>query len=665
MKRISKLLVANRGEIARRVMRTCREMGIGTVAVYADPDADAPFVREADVAVALRGTSSGETYLDIEKVIDTAARTGADAIHPGYGFLSENPEFARRVLDAGLTWVGPRADAIAAMGDKLAAKKRMIEAGVPTLPWLELSGDDFGAVLQGSHDLGFPLLVKAAGGGGGKGMRVVHGEPDLADAIASARREASSAFADDRVFLERYLERARHVEVQIFGDRHGNLVHCFERECSIQRRHQKVIEECPSPAVNDELRQRMGTAAVAAGRAIGYDNAGTVEFMLAPDGEFYFLEVNTRLQVEHPVTEAVTGLDLVREQIRVAEGLPLSFTQDGLALNGHAIEARLYAENPALDFLPTHGRLIRFEPDPALPLRVDSGVETASDVSVHFDPMLAKFIAHAPTRREAAVKLARGLQRLAVHGVTTNRDFLVNVLRSEAFLEGDTFTEFLDVHRPPASLELDDEDLRRALVAAALASHARNRARAAVVTTIPGGWRNNPSQMQQHVYAFGEREVSVSYQPRRDGSFDWEALGQRGHARLLSIEGAAVWFEVEGVRQSVSVVTEGNETWVQGAAGQVHLVEVPRFPEKAVEAVTGGHTAPMPGKIVAVHVQPGDRVARGQVLLILEAMKMEHRILAAEDGVVREVRAELGHQMEAGQLLLVIDGDGDGEGVEA
>jgi propionyl-CoA carboxylase alpha chain len=663
MKRISRLLVANRGEIARRVMKTCREMGIGTVAVYADPDADMPFVREADVAVRLRGTSSGETYLDIDKVIEAASRTGADAIHPGYGFLSENPEFARRVIDAGLAWIGPRPDAIAAMGDKLAAKKRMIEADVPTLPWLEIPAGDFDEALKVGRDLGFPLLVKAAGGGGGKGMRVVHSADDLADAIASARREASSAFGDDRVFLERYLERARHVEVQIFGDRHGNLVHCFERECSIQRRHQKVIEECPSPAVDDELRKKMGAAAVAAGRAIGYDNAGTVEFMLAADGTFYFLEVNTRLQVEHPVTEAVTGLDLVREQIRVAEGLPLSFTQDALAIEGHAIEARLYAENPALDFLPAHGRLVRFEPDPAVLLRVDSGVETGSEVSVHFDAMLAKVIAHAATRREAALKLADGLQRLAVHGLATNRDFLVNVLRSEAFLEGDTFTEFLEAHRPPASRELEDDDLRSALVAAALASHARSRAEAPVLTSIPGGWRNNPSQMQGRVYSFGEREVSVSYQPRRDGSFDYEALDQRGSARLLSIEGARVWIEVDGLRQSVSVVTEGNETWVQGAAGEARLVEIPRFPEKAVEAVVGGHTAPMPGKIVAVHVQPGDRVARGQVLLILEAMKMEHRILAAEDGVIREVRAEPGHQMEAGQLLLVIDGDG--EGVEA
>jgi propionyl-CoA carboxylase alpha chain len=380
--------------------------------------------------------------------------------------------------------------------------------------------------------------------------------------------------------------------------------------------------------------------------------------MLAGDGQFYFLEVNTRLQVEHPVTEAITGLDLVREQIRVAEGARLSFSQEQLGIGGHAIEARLYAEDPANDFLPATGRLVRFEADPAVPARIDTGVETGFEVSIHFDPMLAKVIAHGPSREEAAMKLASALERLRLHGVTTNRDFLVNMLRSEPFLEGDTTTHFIEVHCPARTREVSDDALRSALVAAALVSQAWQRAEARRMATIQGGWRNNPSQMQQLRYRIGEREVAVCYLAQRDGSFAFESLEHRGSARLLELKGERAWFEMDGRRESASVATAGRETWVQGPFGEVHLVAVPRFPEKEIEGVAGGHTAPMPGKIVAVHVKEGDRVSKGQVLLILEAMKMEHRIMAAEDGVVREVRAYAGQQMEAGQLLLVIEGEG-------
>ena len=661
MTRITRLLIANRGEIARRVMRTCRELGIGTVAVYADPDADAPFVREADLAVALRGSSSAETYLSVEKLIEAAKRTGCDAIHPGYGFLSENAAFARMVTDAGLVWVGPKPDAIAAMGDKLEAKKRMVAAGVPTLPSIEVAGSYDEQLGKRAAEIGYPLLVKASGGGGGKGMRIVPGQPELAEAIAAAQREAASAFGNDTVFLERYLEAARHVEVQIFGDHHGNVVHCFERECSIQRRHQKIVEEAPSSAVDPDLRARMGAAAVAAGQAIGYDNAGTVEFMLAGDGKFYFLEVNTRLQVEHPVTEAITGLDLVREQIRVAEGKPLSFSQDALRIDGHAIEARLYAEDPVQDFLPATGRLVRFEPDPTAQVRVDSGVESGSDVSIHFDPMLAKVIAHAPTRTEAALKLASALERMRIHGVTTNRDFLVNVLRSDPFLDGDTTTHFIEVHRPPRTRAVTAEALRAALVATALVGQARNRASAKSLRGIPSGWRNNPSQMQELRFRHDGQEVPVRYLRQRDGRFAFEVGEHRGRARLLTLEGDRASVEIDGVREVVTVVRAGRDAWVQGALGEVHLVEIPRFPEAEIEAVAGGHNAPMPGKILAVHVKAGDRVARGQLVIVLEAMKMEHRILAAADGVVREIRAHVGGQVEAGQLLLVIEGEEEGE----
>ena len=409
MKPIRKLLVANRGEIARRIMRTARAMGLTTVAVYADGDAASPFVREADEAVALHGVTAGESYLDVPKLVGAATLVGADAVHPGYGFLSENAAFARAVLAAGLRWVGPGPETIDAVGDKLAAKKLMAEAGVPTLPSLAVANLPAADIARAAEPLGYPLLVKAAAGGGGKGMRIVRAPGELADAVTSARREARSAFGDDTVFLEPYLESPRHVEIQILGDGDGHLIHVFERECSIQRRYQKIVEESPSPALDDELRERMCRAAVAAGRAIGYVSAGTVEFMLDGHGRFYFVEVNARLQVEHPVTEAVTGLDLVREQLRVAEGHSLGRDQQDVRSTGHAIEVRLYAEDPARDFLPAPGQVLLWAPPSDPPARFDAGVESGSEVSAQFDPLLAKVIVHAPTRAEAAYRLARVL----------------------------------------------------------------------------------------------------------------------------------------------------------------------------------------------------------------------------------------------------------------
>jgi propionyl-CoA carboxylase alpha chain len=655
VRRISRLLVAGRGEIARRIMRTAREMGIATVAVYAGPDADAPFVREADQAVSLRGTTSQETYLDIEKVLEAARRSGADAVHPGYGFLAENAEFARAVVAAGLTWVGPRAEAIATMGDKLAAKKLMTKAGVPTLAAVEVAKGVTKAVRKRAGEAGYPLLVKAAAGGGGKGMRIVSAEADLAEAVAGARREAAGAFGDDTVFLERFLEGARHVEVQVFGDSHGNTVHCFERECSIQRRHQKIIEEAPSPAVDPELRRRLGEAAVEAARAVGYDNAGTVEFMLDKDGSFYFLEMNTRLQVEHPVTEEMTGLDLVREQIRVAEGETLSFRQDDLQMNGHAIEARIYAEDPANEFLPATGRLIAWRPDPALPARFESGVEAGSEVSPYFDPMLAKVIVHARDRTEAASRLANVLERLQLHGVASNRDFLVNVLRHDAFVAGDTTTDFIERHGPARERDVGEEQLRAGALAAALASQQASRAEARVLATIPSGWRNNPSAMQQVRYLHRDAEMLTQYLHKGDGTFAYDVAGHEGEARIVRYEGGAIELEIDGVQHTLTVVSQGDEHWVQGAAGEVRLTEAPRFPEPERERAAGGYLAPMPGRIVSVNVKPGQQVAAGEVLVIVEAMKMEHTITCAEDGTVKEVRVVAEEQVEAGHVLLVID----------
>ncbi|MBA4180116.1 MAG: acetyl/propionyl-CoA carboxylase subunit alpha [Anaerolinea sp.] len=656
MPRISRLLVANRGEIARRIFRTCREMGIGTVAVYAEPDRHSPFVREADIAIALDGTTSAETYLNIFKVVSAARRAGADAIHPGYGFLSENAEFARAVIDAGLTWVGPHIEAIAAMGDKLTAKRRLALAGVPMLPSVDCTGLSASELAAKAIEIGYPVLVKASGGGGGRGMRVVKDEAGLTSAVTGAKREAKSAFGNDTVFLERYLELSRHVEVQVFGDKHGNVAHCFERECSIQRRHQKIIEEAPSPAVDPDLRRRMGEAAVAAAFAIGYDNAGTVEFLLDEPGTFYFLEMNTRLQVEHPVTEAITGLDLVREQIRVAEGHELSFTQEELRINGHAIEARLYAEDPEKNFFPVSGRVERFEPDPRTTIRVDSGVESGSEVSIYFDPMLAKLIAHGPTREEAALRLAGAMERLRVPGVTTNRDFLANTLHHPGFLAGDTTTAFIETHAPARRRVVPPQELAFALLAAALHGAEKRKAVQKVLTTLPSGWRNNRSAPETVSYEFQGETIAVGYAAERDGRLRC-SVGETAHlVRKVELAGEHVTLEVDEVARTGVVTREGDRVWVQTSAGEVSLRELPRFPEATLQTLAGGYTAPMPGKVISVHVATGKAVKAGDLLLILEAMKMEHRITAAADGRVAELRVAEGAQVEAGQVLLVMEG---------
>ncbi|HEY4669834.1 MAG TPA: biotin carboxylase N-terminal domain-containing protein [Tepidiformaceae bacterium] len=662
MATIQKLLIANRGEIARRIMRTCRAMGISSVAVYAEPDETAPFVREADEAVALPGRTAAETYLNVVALLDAARRAGADAVHPGYGFLSENAGFARAVIAAGLTWIGPHPDAIEAMGDKLRAKRLMADAGVPVLAGFEVNGSH--GLAGGVRDLGLPVLVKAAGGGGGRGMRVVTDEAQLEQEILSASREAENAFGNGTVFVERYLERARHIEVQILGDRHGNLVHLFERECSVQRRHQKVIEEAPSPAVDEVLRRKLSEAALAAGRAIGYDNAGTVEFLVAENGEFHFLEVNTRLQVEHPVTEAITGVDLVREQILVAQGAPLTLRQEDLRIKGHAIEVRLYAEDPAHEFMPLAGTVLAWEPDSAIPVRWDSGVETGSEVPVYFDPMLAKAIAHAPDRAEAALRLALGLERLRVHGLATNRDFLVNTLRHPAFLSGDTTTDFIERVSPARSREVQPAEVGEAAIAASLEAQARRRAEAPVLRTLPSGWRNNPSQPQRMAYRHVDAEVVVQYERARDGSFAYTVGERSGRARLLSAENGRVLLDVDGVQRTFIVTRRDDQVFVQTPKGEVVLSETPRFPVPEIEGVAGGYQAPLPGKVVQIFVEQGASVSRGDLLLTIEAMKMEHRISAASDGLVKELLVEVGQQVDGGQVLLVLEDPAAGDGGE-
>ena len=664
---IRRLLVANRAEIARRIFRSARDMGIATVAVHADGDADAPFVAEADEAIALDGRSPAETYLDIGKVLAAAARTGADAVHPGYGFLSENADFARAVTEAGLIWVGPSPEAIAAMGDKLSAKDLMREAGVPTLQAVELGGGvDLAAA---AAEVGFPVLVKAAAGGGGRGMRVVESEDELAEAVEGARREAEAAFGDGTVFLERWLASSRHVEIQILGDLHGNLVHCFERECSIQRRHQKIIEEAPSPVVSEDLRARMGAAAVAAGQAIGYSSAGTVEFLVEQpaDGsaptDFRFLEVNTRLQVEHPVTEEITGLDLVREQLRIAQGEPLGFGQDDLAIDGHAIEARLYAEDPANDFLPQTGRIERWQPAAGTNARFDSGIESGSDVGIEFDPMLAKVIVGAPSRREAALRLARVLETTRVQGIRTNRDFLVATLRSPEFLAGDTTTDFIERVAPePVHLPSAGEVVAAGICAAMAAQHDRRQA-ARIHPTITSGWRNTVMPYERTDFETGAGDaLRIEYRIQRDGRFDARATPGDGEPSQHAVElrrrtGDGVEVVIDGRRLRSTVTSRGDRWLVHGPEGDVELRELPRFPVAGLEAVAGGLTAPMPGKVITTHAAVGDRVESGQLLLVLEAMKMEHRVTAPAPGTVSEFRVAEGEQVGNGELLVVIAED--------
>ena len=646
---ITRLLIANRGEIARRIIRTAHDMGISTVAIYADGDAQAPFVKEADSAVALDGRTSAQTYLDVDKVLAACQRSGADAIHPGYGFLSENAAFAQAVIDAGIKWLGPTPEVIGLMGDKLSAKRLMDEAGVPTLPGIEISADT--DIVAAAKEIGYPVLVKASAGGGGRGMRVVEQADDLLAAVEGAKREAGSSFGDDTVFLEKWLAVSRHVEIQILGDTHGNLVHCYERECSIQRRHQKIIEEAPSPAVTDAIRANMGDAAIAAAKKLGYSSAGTVEFLLSGD-DFYFLEVNARLQVEHPITEEIIGKDLVREQIRVAEGETLSFAQEDLSINGHAIEARLYAEDPARGFLPAPGPVLAWTPSTVGQARFDSGVETGSEISTQFDPMIAKVIVHAPTRREAAGRLARVLETTEIQGLRTNRDFLVATLRTGEFLAGDTTTDFIERVEPIRMRQVARQELVEAAIAVAMEAQAQRRNKAKVLRSLPSGWRNSTMPMEQFSFRCGDDDIDVAYRLHRDGRFRLLCDEQEHLIEAYECGDGTVDIDDNGRRLQFTVQAHGDDWLVHSAAGDLVLEEQPRFPDSSLDANTGGLTAPMPGSVLATEVAAGASVTKGDLLLIMEAMKMEHRITAPRDGVIETVHVTIGDQVDNGQLLV-------------
>jgi len=655
---ISKLLIANRGEIAARVIRTAHAMGIGTVAVYSDPDAEAPYVTMADEAVRLPGSAPADTYLRGDLIIAAATATGAGAVHPGYGFLSENAAFARACADVGLIFVGPSPGTITAMGDKVTAKAMMAAAGVPVLPSVTIDSDglDPGAL---ASTVGFPLLVKAAFGGGGRGMRLVSDPAQLAGAVGAARREAAAAFGDGTVFGERYIPDPRHIEVQILGDTHGDVIHLFERECSIQRRYQKIVEESPSPAVDDDLRAALTAAAVTAGRAVGYTGAGTVEFVLDRDGSFYFLEMNTRLQVEHPVTEEVTGLDLVELQLRIAEGEPLPPEAREAALGGHAIEVRLYAEDVAAGFLPVTGTLHRFAIPSGPGLRIDTGFGDGSVVSPHYDAMLAKVIAHGRTRAGAARRLARALQTAEIHGLTTNRDLLVAILREPGFLAGATDTGYLTRHEPAALTAQAAASTAARALAAALARQAVNRAAAPVLGTLPSGWRNVFSAPQRVSFTAAGQEAAEQYDVAYRVLGDTVQASVNGVPLGQVIRHAAgtdrVDLEIDGMRRVYRVHRLGRDTYVDASDGSSALTEVLRFGDPEKLAPTGSLLAPMPGLVRRVLVEVGAIVTAGQPLLVLEAMKMEQTVAAPAAGVVAELRAKAGEQVAAGQVLAVVE----------
>jgi propionyl-CoA carboxylase alpha chain len=646
---IRRLLVANRGEIASRVFRTCRDLGIETVAVHSDADAGLPFVREADAAVRLPGNAPADTYLRADLLVDAARRTRADAVHPGYGFLSESPAFARAVLDAGLTWVGPTPESIEAMGSKVRAKELMRAAGVPVLEAPESPT---------AADL--PLIVKASAGGGGRGMRVVRELDRLPDEIAAARAEAESAFGDGTVFVEPYLERGRHVEVQVVGDRHGGVEVFGERDCSLQRRHQKVLEETPAPGLTDELRTALHDAARAAATAVSYVGAGTVELLVDPDtGRFFFLEMNTRLQVEHPVTEEVHGVDLVGLQLAVAGGGTTALPGLAGVGSGHAIEVRLYAEEPAAGYAPQSGTLsaLRFPEAPGL--RVDAGYETGSVVSTFYDAMLAKVVVHAPSREQAARTLAGVLARAQIHGVRTNRDQLVAVLREPDFLAGNVSTAFLDDHPPAASRAA--AAARDHAVAAALALAERDRLARTVQQQVPVAWRNVASQPQHTRFALGssaspatsgpaqaDDPMAVAWWGRRNG------YAVHGYA-VRAVSPTSVTLERDGVATTYAVAVTGDRVDVDAVSGHVALTVVPRFTDPAHAQASGSLLAPMPGTVVSVAVELGRSVEAGQPVLVLEAMKMQHTVTAPSAGTVTELDVRPGDQVAAGEVLAVVE----------
>jgi acetyl-CoA carboxylase biotin carboxylase subunit len=650
--KITKLLVANRGEIAIRIFKTCRMMGISTVAVFSDADEHAMFVKFADEAVRIGGKQPAESYLLVDKIIAAAKQTGANAIHPGYGFLSEKEHFAQRCIDEGIVWVGPNPNAIEKMGSKIGAKNIMQANNVPTIPGYQGEDQSEATIKQKAIEIGFPVLLKASAGGGGKGMRIVRKESELDKAINEAKSEAKSGFGDDTLLIEKYFDTSRHVEFQIFGDKHGNALHLFERECSIQRRYQKVVEESPSPFITEATRQKMGEAAILACKAINYDNAGTVEFIVAPDQSFYFLEVNTRLQVEHPVTEEVIGLDLVRLQIEVAEGNAIPFKQDDIKQNGHAIEVRLYAEDPANNFLPVSGTIVDWKPANIDGIRYDAGIESGSEISTFYDPMIAKIIAKGKNRAEAIAKLNLALKETVCTGFTTNKNFLSAILENSDFQNGNFDTHFLDNIFQYKGEQYTQGVLDNLTCAVQHIRFLNRLEERKVAQGVPAGWRNNFYQAQQEKYAYQGFEFLVEYINKVDCleiSFADKKFSSKFIHKNNSNE---VVLEIDGIRRKYNYSIVDNKYYISSATlGQIVLATVDRFPSIEADVVKGGYVAPMPGEVTTVLVKVGDQVKAGDALLKMISMKMENTIEAHTDSEVEEVYVVDKQFVEAGTLL--------------
>lgn len=654
MKQINTILIANRGEIASRIIRTCRKMGIKSVSVFSEADRDAPFVEQADMAVFIGESSPAASYLDQEKIIDTAKRTQADAIHPGYGFLAENVEFAKKCQAAGITFIGPNPAAIDAMGSKSKAKTLMEDNGVPVVPGYQGADQSIATLTKAAIKIGFPVLLKATAGGGGKGMRIVNEASEIEKAIQAAQREAKSAFGDDELIIEKYISSGRHIEFQIFGDQHGNVIHLLERECSIQRRYQKVIEESPSPIMDADLRKQMGAAAINAALALNYDNAGTVEFIFDDKTkEFYFLEVNTRLQVEHPVTEEVTGLDLVELQILSAQGLPLPIIQEEVTGKGYAIEVRLYAEDATNNFLPVTGTIQQFEAPKVEGLRIETAIKSGSEISIYYDPMIAKLIVWDETRQAAHRKMQYVLRNLICQGMTTNQDFLLHLLENEDFQKGDYDTHFIQNKIDLHSIANKQESAYAfAGIAACLFQWNQREKSRTLLHSMPSGWRNNFYDYQQETYFLEEKELLLKYRCQKD-SFKFFIQENEYAVQIISVNENQIRLEINGIQYQFNIARKASEFFIHNENfGNVHFNLKDRFPEKEVDKIAGGYEAPMPSQIIKVLVKEGQKVNSGEGLIILSSMKMENTIEAIEDGIVEEVYAEEGGNVEAGFLLL-------------
>ncbi len=637
---IKKLLISNRGEIASRIISSAHDMGICCVAIYTENDKDTPYVREADQAYKL-----SDSYLNSKEILDIALKAKVDAIHPGYGFLSENAAFANQVKKLNIKWVGPSANAIKKMGDKLTAKEIATKANVPTLP---MTSDP-----KRANSIGFPILVKAAAGGGGKGMRIVNKAKDLKEAIKSAEREAEGGFGDKRVFLERYIPRSRHIEIQILGDSYGHIVHLGERECSIQRRHQKVVEESPSPMVDEEMREKMGQAAIKLASKLKYESAGTVEFLVdEKTKEFWFLEVNTRLQVEHPVTEEVTGIDLVKEQLRIASGEELGYDQIDIDFFGSSIEVRLYAEDPGNDFLPVTGKMIAFEPTDDPLVRWDVGIESGSNITSNFDPMLAKIISFGENRIEAANKLALALENSHFGGMKTNRDYLVSILRSKEYLDGDTTTDFIERVNLKSDIDLTHEEITNYAKVGAMWIQGKNRNEAMVLKNIQSGWNNGRLPHQEVRLLHNEDELKVKYRSLKNGDFISEI---DENIRIFDWSMDFIDVEISNTRYRSKISIEDDLLLVHTYKGNLLFKILPKFNIAQEEVVKGGLVAPMPGKVVEIKVKKGSSIKKGDTLVILEAMKMEHKVLAPDNGKIKEVLIKENEQVENGATLVVLD----------